>query len=177
MIRPAIGGLALILAAAGTTGAQETATTSGVAAVLACRTVRPDKAQLACFRRAADALASEPAPAPGPPDVQSQTQAQTRVQATPPRPPPFGLHAPRPKPVQTAQSRVTLKLVSVSDRGDGRAVMTFDDGSTWIEIDADPIVRALRPGESLTIQKGALGSYLLDLPHRSAVHVRRAKGS
>jgi hypothetical protein len=134
-------------------------------AVLACRTITDDAAQLACFRRAADALAAPSA----------DTEAAARAPATPT---PFGARPPRPaRPPKSAQLRqITLKLVSLSDPGDGHAVLVFSDGSVWREIDAAPLAGSLQPGQTVQIEKGALGSFLLDVPHAAAVHVRRLKG-
>jgi hypothetical protein len=135
-----------------------------VQAVLACRSIADDAAQLACFRRAAEALAAP--------------SAETQQAAAAPPPAPFGARAPRPpKPPKSAQvRRITLKLVSLSNPGDSHAVLVFADGSVWREIDTAPLAGSLQPGQTVQIEKGALGSYLLDVPHSAAVHVRRLKG-
>ena len=130
---------------------------AGEEAVLACRGVAGQAEQLACFRRASEALAAEQAPAPRP----------------------FG--APRPRPLRAAKAaevrQVTMRLVAMRDPGDGRVVFDFDDGSTWRESEPDPVSGALRAGQSVTLEHGVLDGYLLDIPGRASVHVTRARGS
>ncbi len=148
----------------------------GVDAVLACRSVKGDKAQLACFRRAAALLGDAAAnPTVTPTPMTSEPTASTASEP-PPKTAPFGARAPRvvakgPPPVR----RVSLTVRSVGDLGDGRAILTFTDGSTWRETDPDPLLGAVRPGQVVVIEKGALGGYLLDLPHRSVIHVVRMR--
>jgi hypothetical protein len=153
----------MALAAALDGAAQAQERPAGVDAVLACRAIRPDKAELACFRRAA-AMLADPSAATAPPS------------ALPAKPLAFGA---RPRPVKAervAQPRqATLVVKSVGDLGDGRAIFTFTDGSTWRETDPDPILGAVRPGQNVVIEKGMLGGYLLDLPHRSVIHVVRMR--
>jgi hypothetical protein len=137
------------------------ASSSGVNAVIACQSVRGDKAQLACFRQAAKLLAQEPAP------------AQT-AEAPPPRP--FGAPPPRVRRDRQADDRSAVLVVrSIGDLGDGRAILNLADGSSWIETEAEPITSAVKPGDSVRLEKGALGGYLLDLPHRSAIRIRRLR--
>jgi hypothetical protein len=161
----------LALSIGGAAAAQDRA--AGVEAVLACRSVKHDKAQLACFRRAAAMLGEAPAAAPP-----AETAAATPSSAPPaaPAPVPFGARPPRveakgPPPVR----QVSLTVKSVGDLGDGRAIMTFTDGSTWRETDPDPLLGAVRPGQVVVIAKGALSGYLLELPHRSVIHVVRMR--
>lgn len=131
-------------------------------AVLACQTVRGDNAQLACFRRAAAALAGDLGSAVG----ASSAEAQAA--------PPFGAHEPRARQERPVQPRsAELVLRSLGDMGDGRAILIFEDGSTWVEAEAEPITSAVRPGQRLRLERGALGGYLLVLPHRAGIHVAR----
>jgi hypothetical protein len=167
----AAAAMLFVLALCGKAMAQDTA--AGVDAVLACRSVKPDKAQLACFRRAAALLFAAPAAGP------TAAPAEMAASAPPPpspKPVAFGARPPRvkakgPPPVR----QVSLTVRSVGDLGDGRAILTFTDGSTWRETDPDPLLGAVRPGQVVVIEKGALGGYLLDLPHRSVIHVVRMR--
>ncbi|HSZ50242.1 MAG TPA: hypothetical protein VK801_01610 [Caulobacteraceae bacterium] len=135
--------------------------TGGVQAVLACQSVRGDKAQLACFRRAAKLLTQEPAP----------TQS---AEAPPPRL--FGAPPPRLRHDRPADDRdATLVVRSIGDLGDGRAILNLADGSSWVETEAEPITSAVKAGDSVRLEKGALGGYLLVLPHRSAIRIRRLR--
>lgn len=142
---------------------------SGVGLVLACQSVRPDKAQLACFRRAADALAQAPASAA---DAAGPAKSLLPQMA----PAPFGIRPARRRSERMAQAHsVTMVVKSTGDMGDGRAILNMEDGSSWIETESEPVLDAVKPGTAVTIERGALGGYLLDLPHRSVIRVRRLK--
>ncbi len=140
--------------------------TTAIEAVLACRGVEPADRQLTCFRAASDLLAAErtsmrPPPAPMTPEI------------------PFGA---RPAPLTRAAKphevrQVTLRLTSINDPGDGRMVFGFADGSIWREIEAEPTGGSLKPGQQITLEKGALGSYFLDIKGRASIRVARERGS
>jgi hypothetical protein len=138
-----------------------------VEAVLACRTVEDKASQLACFRVASDRLAAEQA-------------AEPTTPPPPPSGPPrvFGVRPARPpraaRPPEVRQ--VSVKLRGLSDPGDGRIVFDFDDGSTWREIDPDSVAGGLRLGEAVTLEKGLLGSYFLNIPGRASVKITRLRG-
>lgn len=156
-------GLWLVFAA--TTPAAAEGRSPGAAAVLACRSVTDPAQQLACFRTASDTLAAEQPPAP--------------VAAAPAKRVPFG--APRPRPVRAPKAErdesVTVKVLSFGDRGDGRAVFHFDDGSTWVQTQSDESVAgSLRVGDTVTLRRGALGGYRLEIPGRSFIRVARMGG-
>jgi hypothetical protein len=136
-----------------------------VQAVLACQSVRGDKAQLACFRRAAKLLA----------EVRSAEPSSTQTTEAP-APRPFGEPPPRVHRDRPADDRSAVLVVrSIGDLGDGRAILNLADGSNWVETEAEPIASAVKPGDSVHLEKGALGGYLLVLPHRSAIRIRRLR--
>lgn len=143
------------------------------AAVIACRDLAGPARRLACFMAASAALAAEQGPAPA--TETARTQFAPPAAGPSPPPPPFGARAPKPpravKPRPIRQ--VTMKLISFSDPGDGRVVFAFDDGSTWREIEPASVAGALKPGESVVLERGLLGSTLLDIPGRASVKVSR----
>jgi len=145
----------------------------GAAAILACRTLTNDAQQLACFRQASERLAEEHAR----PD--QAAEAKLSVAMTP-QPRPFG--APRPRPAPAARAKeadsLSVKVLSFADRGDGRVLFRFDDGSTWVETQTDePVAGSLRVGQSVTLRRGLFGGYILDIPGRSFVRVARVGGA
>jgi hypothetical protein len=145
------------------------ASQSGVQAVLACQSVKGDKAQLACFRRAAKLLTQEPAASP-----QAETAPAPTAEAPPPRP--FGAPPPRAPPDRQAEARAAMLVVrSIGDLGDGRAILNLADGSSWVETEPEPIISAVKPGDTVRLEKGVLGGYLLVLPHRSVIRMRRLR--
>jgi glucose/arabinose dehydrogenase len=132
-----------------------------VQAVLACQSVKGDKAQLACFRRAAKLLTQEPAASP-----QAETAPAPTAEAPPPRAPPD----------RQAEARAAMLVVrSIGDLGDGRAILNLADGSSWVETEPEPIISAVKPGDTVRLEKGVLGGYLLVLPHRSVIRMRRLR--
>ena len=52
--------------------------------------------------------------------------------------------------------------------------MTLADGQVWAQIDSDDRSR-VKQGDTVTIRKGSLGSFLLLGPDRIAVRVRRLR--
>jgi hypothetical protein len=163
-----VGSAAIVLGLTMLAGGVASAQTGGVDAVLACRDVRGDKAQLACFRRAANALAHAPAAAPS-----ETNQAQATAPAAP-APRPFGAPAPHVRRDADSHS-VVLRVRSIGDLGDGRAILNFEDGSSWVETEAEPISSAVKPGQAVTLEKGMLGGYFLDLSHRALIHIKRLR--
>lgn len=162
-------GFAAVMAGPGLAVAQSEAYQTGVQAVLACQDVKGDKAQLACFRHAAKLLAEHPAAGPAPEGSTAQA-----VQA--PAPVPFGAPPPRAPRDRSAEARsAELVVRSMGDLGDGRAILNLADGSSWVETEAEPITSAVKRGDKVRLEKGALGGYLLVLPHRSAIRIRRLR--
>ena len=179
-LRPyaALAGLALVWC--GSTPAAAQSRSPGAAAVLACRTLADPAQQLACFRKASDTLAAEQ-----PTKAQQSAAIGPETAAPAPEKRPFG--APKPRPVRTARAKpkakvdgedsLTVKVLSFADRGDGRVIFTFDDGSTWVQTQSDEsIAGSLRVGDTVTLRRGLLSGFILDIPGRSFIRVARVGG-
>jgi hypothetical protein len=69
---------------------------------------------------------------------------------------------------------ITSILSAVSSRPTGELVLTLSDGQVWTQVQTDARFRA-RQGDSVTIRKASLGSYLMVGPDRIATRVRRVK--
>jgi hypothetical protein len=155
-------GLLVGLASGGPVFAQA-APSAAVKAVLACRHIEDKAQQLDCFLSTTKTLEQE---SPSPKVVAEE------------KPRPFGLpRAPVRKVKAPEVKQVKLTLTSLSDAGDGRMIFTFDDGSTWRELEPDSVAGALKPGQAVMIERGMLGSYLLDVPGRATVRVKRDRGT
>ena len=101
--------------------------------------------------------------------------ASAQVAESPP-PRPFGAPPKRERPDRPAEAHEAVLVVrSIGDLGDGRAILNLADGSSWVETDAEPITSTVKPGDSVRLEKGVLGGYLLVLPHRSAIRIRRLR--
>jgi hypothetical protein len=89
--------------------------------------------------------------------TESQKQAQAQAHAAPAVP-------------AAIQARVT-KIVA---NPVGRAYVVLDNGETWMFVDPADDPR-LSPGESVTIKRGSLGSFLLLTPSKNSYHVHRTQ--
>jgi hypothetical protein len=69
---------------------------------------------------------------------------------------------------------MTAHLVSRSDRGAGLWRFMFDTGTSWEMTETTPFDLP-RAGDAITIRRGKLGGYLMDIGSRSAVRVVRVR--
>lgn len=147
------------------------------AALLACRDIADSGARLACFDRAAAALAqsgtatarsaaaaavpsaSGAAAPPAPPTVQPAPVLSPQQQ--------FGLpeHAVVAKEVAAGTraadaTKIEAHLLKISAAADGRFVFTLDNDQVWKQLLTEGDLLA-KPGELVTISRGLLGSYWL----------------
>ena len=78
-------------------------------------------------------------------------------------------------PQQSAQAEsITDTLAELGRRPTGELVFSLQNGQVWLQIEADTRTR-VKAGDTVTIRKGALGSFLLVGPDRVSVRVRRAR--
>jgi len=69
---------------------------------------------------------------------------------------------------------VTDKVTSVGRKPTGEMVVTLANGQVWLQIDSDSRAK-VGVGQTVTIRKASLGSYLLVGPDKIATRVRRIK--
>ena len=69
---------------------------------------------------------------------------------------------------------VTGKVTAVGHRPTGELVVTLANGQVWLQIDSDSRAK-VGVGQTVTIKKASLGSYLLIGPDKRATRVRRIK--
>jgi hypothetical protein len=69
---------------------------------------------------------------------------------------------------------LTAKIQSVSSRADGRHSFTLENGQVWDQTQPDPQFTA-RPGETVRISKGMLGSYFMSVNRHMNTRVLRAR--
>ena len=102
----------------------------------------------------------------------------------------FGLNATSPRPGAVTPpgapdpdaateppvaDKVEVKIAAVAESRDGKLVLTTEDGSVWRQIDSGLIRRTPEPGQTLSISKAALGSFLCSLGGKAAFHCRRSR--
>lgn len=75
--------------------------------------------------------------------------------------------------VQMPES-ITEKVTSVGHRPTGELVVTLANGQVWVQIESGSRAQ-VGVGQTVTIKKASLGSYLLVPPNRVATRVRRVK--
>lgn len=138
--------------------------------LMACRVVADSAARLACYDAAAGAL--DAAEREGEVVVIDRAQvAETRRQL-------FGFEMPTlprlfgPEGGETVDS-IETTLQGASRNNEGRWVFRLADGGVWRQIDTEGVRFENRPGQSVRVRKGALGSFLLTVGGSRAVRVRR----
>jgi len=69
---------------------------------------------------------------------------------------------------------ITEKVASVGHRPTGELVVTLANGQVWVQIESGSRAQ-VGAGQTVTIKKASLGSYLLVTPKGIATRVRRIK--
>jgi hypothetical protein len=156
--------------------AQEAAAGVSASALKACAQIETSTYRLACYDRLAGrapspvaaASSAKPPIAPPPPSTQSPSTASTS--SGEPQKETFGKytveHPAPPKP----PASFTDKVVRLGTSANGRLTVTLDRGGLW-EIDEPDTV--LANGDSVTIKRAALGSFLMTTPSGRTHRVRR----
>ena len=167
-----------------------------VAAMRACGAIAKKSARLACYDAqmqagsaaaptapvaaapvvpapiAAPAPASVPLPPAPPVAAAAPVPAPAPAVAQPPVPAPSTralVREPRPRTEEVKE--INLRAVSARDNGVGQYTITLEDGARWRMTEASPGFDPPRDGETVTIRRGALGSYLMQVHHQQAVRV------
>lgn len=151
-------------------GAQGAFATPPASTLKACATIDASTERLACYDQLAGrAQASVNAPLSG-----AGTQAPPAVSAPPPAPAPkesFGLHAAEHPAVPLAAA-LTARVVGLGVSANGHPTVALEGGQLWELDDADPL---LANGDSVTISRAALGSFLMTTPGRRTHRVHRLR--
>lgn len=146
-----------------------------VSAVQGCQQIREDAARLACFDRSVSALTA--ANARGDVTVMDRQQMREARRSL------FGFSIPKlpffsgskDKEVQDEPKRLETKLASFRDIGNGFFRFTVaDPESTWETTEgsnmSDP-----KPGAKVVIERGAMGSYFVEIGGNRAVRAHRVR--
>ena len=137
-----------------------------------CRKVADDPARLACYDSAAAAL--EQAEAKGDIVVVDREQARTvRRQA-------FGFSLPSLSMFERGEEKETVdnvsaKIASARQDPTGKWILRLEDGAIWQQVDVQELSLYPKPGQSVTIRKATLGSFLASVEGRRAFRVRRVE--
>jgi hypothetical protein len=137
-----------------------------------CRKLTDDAARLGCYDSATAAL--EQAEAKGDIVVVDREQARTvRREA-------FGFSLPSLSVFERGEDKdkidnITGKIASARQDGAGKWVLRLEDGAVWQQIDVQELSLYPKAGQSVTIRKATLGSFLASVEGRRAFRVRRVE--
>jgi hypothetical protein len=107
-----------------------------------------------------------------PPPAPAQTGAAARPAAPAAEAKSFGAYsAEHPTAPEVPQS-LTVRVTALGKTIDGRPTMTIEGGALWLLEEKDPL---LAIGDTVSISRGLLGSFLLETPTRRLHHVRRIR--
>lgn len=159
--------------------AQTPSAPPATAAVYACADIQGDTERLACFDEAVGRLRQA--------EMQGRVVTVDRAQVDTLERQAFGFNLPDFARVfpslasvggNSASQRESLESVQlevreVLMRSDGRARFVMTDGQVWEQVLVEN-ARNVRPGDTVTVRRAALGSYMLSPAHSGQAHrVRR----
>jgi hypothetical protein len=144
---------------------------SGRSAPAASAAAGPGAAQLAPASAPAGPSAAATAAAPPAPTAAAAAPAAPTPAVPVPAPPQsFGLYAAEhPAPPPAAKS-LTARVASLGHSASGRQTVALEDGQLWELDDGDPL---LAVGDTVTIRRASLGSFMIETPSRREHRARR----
>ena len=80
----------------------------------------------------------------------------------------------RPAQVEDAVDRVTVTLDGVTLRGDGRLAVKTSEGAIWRQVEDEPVRPTPVNGQSMTIERTAMGGYMCKSARWTAFRCTRA---
>lgn len=137
-----------------------------------CVGIDDDRARLACYDEAFGRMAPVGATA----RAATVAGAAPTPSAVPERPEKdFGLSAEQRAPNREPKELVATVANVQAHSHIGRWIVTLDNGQVWEQRETTSEARRPRPGDTVTISKASLGSYLLTAPGRGSSRVRRIR--
>lgn len=159
------------LAAVPALGADRPSTAAAVAQLAACRGIAEDAARLACFDREVGAFDTA---------VKEKRIAvvdQAEIRKT--RRTLFGIALPTIRLFENngepELKEVTTTITSTRQGEGGRIVFTVEDGAVWAQTDDWPVFHSVKPGQKVTLKRGALTSYFADFEKAVTVRAKRLR--
>ncbi len=123
-----------------------------------CTSEQSDAARLVCYdKEMGRSPKGQPADLGLTPQLMRQKQADAGIKA-PPSPP--------------KTQALSAKITQVVDRGDGRLVITLDNGQVWAQQEHSSV--SLEVGDAVTVSPGTLGALWMDpVSHSGRTRVKR----
>ena len=169
------GPLAVALVALSSAGPAQAA--NRLDALLACRALTADAERLACFDRESGTLAVLPASSAALPAPAAARPAEPVLSPEQK----FGLDTQQRAARNEAQGQpsgeadtVAAKLTDLHVGADGRYVFTLDNKQVWRQLSPSGDL-LLKPGDSIKISRGAIGSFWLAAPSKRGCKVSRLR--
>jgi hypothetical protein len=154
----------------------------------ACGAIADPTERLACYDRVAGRPATPAAPAAGAPKAApaapqpgapARPAAAAAAQAASPPAQPQGAAAAASfgsyqteHPVTQVAGSLSARVGAMGKTIDGQPTVTLEGGALWLLDEVDPL---LAVGDTVTIKRGLVGSFLLETSPRRVHHVRRIR--
>jgi hypothetical protein len=132
---------------------------------LTCYGIQQTGERLACYDRAVEYLRQSGAKVAAP---SAETSFGLQGRTSEPR----NNDSVKDRPEQTES--VTARVSSITDGRNGLKVITLDNGQTWRQLTSANAV-FLGVGDEVTVNRAALGSFLMHVPNGGPLRVRRVK--
>lgn len=163
---------ALALAAPGATAAQSNERPELLSRLVDCRRLSADAERLSCYDARVSALDEA--------ERKREVVVVDRAQVREARRSLFGLALPKIRlfgdregaPEEPEFSQIETTLKSAQQLG-GRWQFTLADEARWIQTDGEELARTPKPGQTIRIRRGALGSFLANVERQPAIRVKR----
>jgi hypothetical protein len=122
----------------------------------ACMSEQSDASRLVCYdKEMGRGAKGQPADLGLTPQLMRQKQAEAGIKAPPPK-----------------TQALAAKVTQISDRGDGRLVVTLDNGQVWEQQEHSSV--SLQVGDAVTVTSGILGALWMDpVSHNGRTRVKR----
>jgi len=132
--------------------------------------VQPPAASAQAASVSQPALAAQPGPSV--PSVSSGATSAPLASVNPDDPANFGLNPRQVKMAPKGPDAIKAVVSTLTEDRLNHIYLVLDNEQTWNLLDPDPHVR---PGDSVTIKRAALGSFLMTTPSRRSYRVERVK--
>lgn len=162
-------GLGALMALAGPVAAQpKPPRPAQLEALIDCRRIADATERLACFDRTAASL--DEAETKGEVVVVDKGQIREARQAA------FGFTFKMPSFMSGGEAEIENLTATVSEayqNGEGKWIVTLDNGAVWRQIDSIRVPRKPKPGSTALVKTGMLGSFFMKIDGQVQIRVHR----